>query len=194
MGTLKKICLLFCFVATCFGMRAQHVALKTNLVSDALLSPNLGVEIGLKPHWSLNLVGQGNFWTVNDHKWKHWLVQPEARYWFCEYFGKHFVGVHALGGEYNFGFIKNDINFLGSDFSQLTDYRFQGWAVGGGISYGYAFMMAKHWNIELELGIGYLYTRYNKYRCKDCGKKVEGPKDHNYYGPTKAAVNLVYVF
>lgn len=194
MGTIRKLCLLLLFAAVSFGVRAQNVAIKTNLVSDALLSPNLGLEFGLKPHWSLNLVGQMNLWPVNDHKWKHWLAQPEARYWFCEYFAKHFIGIHALGGEYNFGFIKNNINFLGSDFSNLTDYRYQGWAVGGGIAYGYAFLLGKHWNMELELGIGYLFTRFNKYDCKDCGKKIEGPKDHNYFGPTKAAVNLVYVF
>ena len=177
-----------------FGAKAQDVNIKTNLLPDALLSPNLGVEFGLKPHWSLDLTGEVNLWTIDDHKWKHWLVQPELRYWFCEYFAKHFVGLHLIGGQYNFGNIKNSINFLGSDFSQLTDYRFQGWAVGAGIAYGYSFLLSKHWNLELEIGLGYIFTRYDKYECKDCNRKVEGPKDHNYVGPTKAAVNLVYVF
>ena len=32
---------------------SQSVGIKTNLVNDALLSPNLGLEIGLAPKWTL---------------------------------------------------------------------------------------------------------------------------------------------
>lgn len=193
MSLRRKLCLLLFAVAASVTCSAQNVGIKTNLLPDALLSPNLGVEVGLKPHWSLDITGELNLWTVNDMKWKHWYVQPEARYWFCEYFAKHFVGVHLLGGQYNFGHLNNSLNFLGSDFSKLTDFRYQGWAIGGGIAYGYSFLLGKHWNLELEIGVGYLYTHYDKYRCKDCGKS-EGNGEHNYFGPTKAAVNLVYVF
>lgn len=70
---------------------SAQVALKTNVLYDAALSPNIGVEVGLSKKFSLEVSGQGNFWTVNDHKWKHWLVQPEARYWFCQPFGGHFL-------------------------------------------------------------------------------------------------------
>lgn len=189
----RKIVLLIFALTAIVGVRAQNVNLKTNLLTDALLSPNLGIEIGLKPHWSLDLTGEVNFWTVNDHKWKHWFAQPEARYWFCEYFAKHFVGVHALGGQYNFGNLHNNIKFLGSDFSSLTHHRYQGWAVGGGIAYGYSLLLAKHFNMEFEIGIGYLYTRFTQYYCKECGKETD-KGHHNYFGPTKAAINLVYVF
>lgn len=190
----RKFCLLLLALTAVLGVSAQsRVALKTNLLTDAALSPNIGVEVGLKPHWSIEAVGELNLWTVNDHKWKHWFAQPEARYWFCDYFAKHFVGVHLLGGQYNFGHLSNDVKFLGSDFSKLTDNRYQGWAVGGGIAYGYSFLLGHHWDLELEIGIGYLYTKFDEYRCKECGKKVDSGH-HNYFGPTKAAVNLVYVF
>ncbi|MCH5325652.1 MAG: DUF3575 domain-containing protein [Duncaniella sp.] len=189
----RRIYTLIFAIFAVFAVRAQNVNIKTNLLPDAALSPNLGVEVGLAPHWSLDLTGQLNLWPVNDHKWKHWLVQPEARYWFCEYFAKHFVGLHLLGGKYNFGNIRNDINFLGSDFSRLTDHRYQGWAVGGGIAYGYSFLLSKHFNLELEIGVGYLYTKFDEFECKECGKKTDSGS-HNYFGPTKAAVNLIYVF
>lgn len=188
-----RSCLLILLLAVAFGLKAQNVNIKTNLLPDAALSPNVGVEVGLKPHWSIDLSGEVNMWTVDGHKWKHWFVQPEARYWFCDYFAKHFVGLHLMGGQYNFGNIRNNIKFLGSDFSKLTDYRYQGWAVGGGIAYGYSFLLGRHWNLELEIGIGYLYTWFDEYECKDCGRKT-GSSHHNYFGPTKAAVNLVYVF
>ena len=34
---------------------------------------------------------------------KHWVVQPEYRYWFCEAFNGWFLGVHLMGGEFNVG-------------------------------------------------------------------------------------------
>ena len=32
------------------------------------------------------------------------------------------------------------------------------------------------------------------YECAGCGEQVEEDKTHHYFGPTKAAINLVYVF
>ena len=124
----------------------------------------------------------------------NWLLQPEARYWFCDRFSGHFLGAHAHGGQYNAGGLKNNISFLGSDLSELSDYRYQGWFVGAGVAYGYAWILGRHWNLEAELGVGYAYTRYDKFRCVGCGKKLERDKSHHYVGPTKLAVNLVYVF
>ena len=177
------------------GGKAQDVAIKTNLAYDATASINLGMEFALTRQWTLDVSGNLNAWNMpNDMKWKHWFVQPEARYWFCEKFAGHFLGIHAHSGQDNVGGIPNNINFLGTDFSRLTNSRFQGWFAGGGIAYGYAFILGKHFNLELELGIGYSYTRYDRFECAGCGRKVEENKEHHYVGPTKAAVNLVYLF
>ena len=191
----KKIfCLLVFGIGIASAAQAQKAAIKTNLLYDATLSVNAGIEIGLAPKWTLDLSGNYNGWTVNEHKWKHWMAQPEARYWFCDRFMGHFMGFHAIGGQYNFGNLKNNVSFLGSDFSPLTDYRYQGWAVGGGVAYGYAWVLGKHWNFELELGVGYIYTRFDKFECGECGEKVASDVPHHYVGPTKAAINLVYTF
>ncbi|MCH5335759.1 MAG: DUF3575 domain-containing protein [Alistipes sp.] len=192
---IKKTMCLLCFVlGSIFSAHSQKVAVKTNLLYDGLANVNAGLEIGLSPRWTLDLSGNYNGWQVNKHKWKHWMAQPEARYWFCDRFIGHFLGFHAIGGQYNFGNIKTDTSFLGSDFSQLTDYRYEGWGVGAGIAYGYAFVFGKHWNLELELGVGYVYTRFDKFECQDCGKLIDKDVPHHYYGPTKAAINLVYLF
>ena len=122
------------------------------------------------------------------------LLQPEASYWFCDRFAGHFVGAHLLGGQYNAGNIHNSLNFLGTDFSVLTDHRYQGWAVGAGLAYGYSWIIDRHWNIEAEIGLGWVYTRYDVYPCANCGTKVASDKAHNYVGPTKAAINLIYTF
>lgn len=192
---LKALCI---FAVTAFGAlgaKGQDAAVKTNLLYDAALTVNLGVEFGLAPRWTLDVSGNFNGWTLShDRRWKHWLLQPEARYWFCDRFSGHFLAAHAHGGQYNAGGLKNNISFLGSDLSELSDYRYQGWFVGAGVAYGYVWMLGWHWNVEAELGVGYAYTRYDKFRCVGCGKKLERDKSHHYVGPTKLAVNLVYVF
>ena len=143
----------------------QNVAVKTNLLSDAILSPNIGVEIGLAPKWTLDVSGQMNAWTLShDRRWKHWAIQPEARYWLCD------------------------------RFSSLKDSRYQGWFVGAGVAYGYAWILSRHWNLEAEIGFGYSYTRYDRFPCAVCGTKLESDKPHHYVGPTKIAINLVYLF
>ena len=191
---IKKIlCLSFFVLFASVRISAQDVAVKTNLLYDATLTANAGIEFGLAPHWSIDLSGNYRAWTIEERKWKHWMAQPEARYWFCEHFMGHFLGVHLLGGEYNFGNVNANINMLGTDLRRLKDHRYQGWYVGAGVAYGYAFILGQHWNLELELGVGYAYTKYDKFECKDCGKRVDNG-DHHYIGPTKAAINLVYLF
>ena len=174
--------------------KAQNVAVKTNLLYDATATVNIGMEIGLAPKWTLDVSGNLNAWSKNAHtKWKHWMVQPEARYWFCDRFSRHFLGAHLIGGAFNFGNINNSMSFLGTDFSVLSDKRYQGYAYGCGVAYGFAFVLSKQLNLELEAGAGYVCLDYETYECDGCGRKVaEGV--HHYVGPTKAAVNLVFVF
>lgn len=175
--------------------RAQEAAVKTNLLSDAFMNVNLGLEVGLAPKWTLDVSGDFNGWTLShNRRWKHWALQPEARYWFCDRFAGHFIGLHVHGGQYNIGGVDGKINFLGTDARKLKDTRYQGWFVGAGVAYGYAWILGRHWNLEAEIGIGYSYTQYDRFRCAGCGKKIETDKSHHYVGPTKAAVNLVYLF
>ena len=191
-----KALLLAAMLCATVAARAQQVAVKSNLLYDiAALTANAGVEVALASRWTLDLSANYNGWTLShERRWKHWLVQPEARYWFCDRFARHFLGFHLLGGEYNVGGVKNGIKLFGTDFSNLSERRYQGWAVGAGLAYGYAWVLGRHWNLEAEIGVGYAYTRYDVYRCAGCGKRVAEDRSHHYVGPTKAAINLVYVF
>lgn len=177
------------------SVSAQDVAVKTNLLYDITATMNLGAEVRMSPQWTLDVSANWNPWTFSDNKkWKQLSIQPEARYWFCEAFNGHFLGAHLLGGIYNMGNWDTDFTFLGTDFGKLEDHRYEGWMVGAGIAYGYQWILSKHWSIEAEIGIGYVYSRYDKYRCAGCGRKTEEGKSHHFVGPTKAAVNLIYVF
>lgn len=192
-----RFCLLFALlvVGGCgTSLFAQEYAIKTNALYDATATINLGVEIGIAPKWTVDLSGSYNAWSKNESvKWKHWLIQPEARYWFCDRFSGHFVGAHLICGAFNLAKIKNNLSILGTDFSVLSDMRYQGYAYGGGVAYGFAFMLSKSFNLELEAGFGYAYLDYDTFICSGCGRKV-GSGTHHYVGPTKAAVNLVFVF
>lgn len=174
--------------------QAQEVGIKTNLLSDAALSPNLGLEIGLAPKWTLDITGEVNFWTVDKKDWRHWYVQPEARYWFCEKFAGHFLALNGVAGRYdigNLGKFSITDKILNTDFGVVKDGRCRGWGFGAGLAYGYAWPVAKHWNIEAELGVGWVWTKYREY-------PVDAPrtnyKYHNYVGLTKLAVNVEYLF
>lgn len=192
---LKTYALLLAGVFVATAAAGQQVAVKSNLLYDATSTVNIGLEIGLAPKWTLDVSGDYNAWNMShDRKWKHWFLQPEARIWCCDRFSGHFFGLHAIGGEYNFGGLKNDISFLGSDFSKLGDARYQGWFVGAGIAYGYAWILGEHWNFEAEIGFGYIYTEYDRFECAGCGRKTGTDLPHHYIGPTKAAINLVYLF
>ena len=118
---------LFLFIVT--PLHAQRWGVKTNVLYDATSTINLGVEVGLAPKWTLDVSGNYNPWTFSDYKkLKHWMLQPEGRYWLCERFNGHFFGLHALGGEFNLSNL--DLPF--GTFSALENSRAQGWFAGAG--------------------------------------------------------------
>ena len=183
------------FAGICTAASAQKVAVKTNLLYDATTTLNLGAEFSLAPKWTLDISGNWNPWTFSDNrKWKQLAIQPEVRYWLCERFNGHFFGAHLIGGLYNFSNLNLNFKLFGTDFSRLKDHRYEGWMAGVGIAYGYHWMLSRHWSLEGSLGIGYVYTRADKYNCPRCSRRLENDRPHDYFGPTKAAVNLIYVF
>lgn len=192
---MRLLIVSICLVVASLTASAQNVVVKTNLLYDITATANLGIEFKVAPKWTVDISGNLNAWTFSDNKkWKHWVLQPEARYWLCERFNGHFVGAHLVGGIYNMGNWNTDFTFLGTDFGQLKGHRYEGWLVGAGIAYGYHWMLGRHWSVEAEIGIGYVYTQADKYECPRCGEQLENNKPHHYVGPTKAAVNLIYVF
>ena len=83
--------------------------------------------------------------------------------------------------------------FTFSPFDDLKDFRYKGHFYGGGVSYGYQFVLGRHWNLGATIGLGYAYVRYKKYECEECGDMLE-KSNKNYWGLTKAALNLIYIF
>lgn len=109
----------------------QNVAVKTNLLNDAFLNPNIGIEVGLAPKWTLEAAGQFNAWNLShDRRWKHWALQPEARYWLCDRFGAHFFGIHMHGGQYNIRRYRRKNQLLGHRCTEAERHTLPGLVCG----------------------------------------------------------------
>ena len=179
----KPKCLLFIvlIISVLQKMNCQNIAVKSNVLYDLTSSLNIGGEIKCNDTYSISSIISYNPWTFADNrKMKHLLIQPELRKWFGDVFQGSFVGIQAHYARFNVGGI-------------LSDYRFQGNLVGGGVSYGYQWIISKRWSMEATIGVGYAHIKYDKYEPGDDGRKI----DHNtkdYFGPTKIGLSFIYTF
>ena len=140
--------------------------------------------MGLAKKLTLDISGNYNPWKFGDDRQiKHWLVQPELRYWLCERFNGSFFGLHGHYGEMNV----SNLNIFG-----MGHDRYDGNLYGTGISYGYQWIISKRWSMEATIGVGYARLEYDKYARGDGGEKL-GHNTRNYFGPTKIGLSFIYV-
>lgn len=187
---MKKLLWITAAILFSLPLSAQKVALKNNLIYDAALTPNLALEFGLGQKTTLDLTGGYNWFDLDkddNKKFKHWLVQPEIRFWACERFNGFFWGIHAHGGEFNIANTKMPFGL--TKFAK--DHRYEGYYVGGGISIGSQWILSKRWNLETSIGAGYTYFSYDKYGPMKCDPLVKSGHK-NYFGITKATVSFLY--
>ncbi|MCD7978064.1 MAG: DUF3575 domain-containing protein [Tannerellaceae bacterium] len=157
---------------------------KVNILSYASTTLSVGGEMKLSDRTSIDLSLLYNPWSFKDNnKMKHILVQPEFRYWLCETFHGAFAGGHFHYGKYNVGGIGL------SDY--MKEHRFEGWLVGGGVSYGYHWILSGRLSLEATLGVGYTYLDYGVYPCEKCAEKIKD-KTTGFFGPTRLGVSLIY--
>lgn len=181
---MRKIIFISLFILILLPLHGQNVGLKTNVLYDFTTTFSLGAEIGLSKKTSLDISGAYNPWEFSDVKrMKLWLVQPEFRHWFCERLNGHFLGLHAHAGQYNF----SGINFS----EKMKNGNYQGNFYGGGISYGYQWILNNRWGLETAIGLGYTHFKYDKYPCAECGTIIKSDTK-DYWGPTKASISFIY--
>ncbi|MDR0421476.1 MAG: DUF3575 domain-containing protein [Proteiniphilum sp.] len=160
--------------------------LKTNILFDVTASPNLGVEVGLGEKTSLDLSGSVNLWDfTNNTKWKHVLVQPEVRYWPKKRYYGFFLGPHGHYANYNVGHL-----FHPPFPTNLRDYRFDGWLVGGGLTVGYRFNLYRRLGLEAAVGGGYAHIKYKRWHYELNGPDLGGGT-MDFFGPTRASLSLI---
>ena len=164
-----------------------YLSVKTNMLYDAALVPNIGAEFYLGKGWSVG----GNWmyaWWKSDRKHNYWRVYGgdlNVR----KYFGArakekpltgHHLGVY--GGIVTYDFELGGRGYLGDK-----------WSYHAGIEYGYSLPVAKRLNIDFGIGIGYLGGEYKEYLPMDGHYVWQATKQRHWFGPTKAEVSLVWL-
>jgi hypothetical protein len=173
------------------------VALRTNLLYDAMLVPNIGVEVGLGKGFTLAADWFGT-WLFSDKN--HWYWQGYGGYLTARYYfdkdnpqysltpgqmlsSGHHVGIYGTALTY-------DVEFGGIGY-QAAQFGF-----GGGVEYGYSLKVAQSLCIDFNLGLGYQGGEYKKYMPTDDGSGhyvwMSTHRRH-WWGPTKAEISLKWL-
>jgi hypothetical protein len=172
----------------------QHFLLgvKSNLIYDLALLPNLSLELPLGNNWSVLAEGNWSWWNFGRPTAGYHRIQAaglEIRRWFASpaKLTGHAVGIYALAGTYDIRpFPKND-NTLG----WLSNRSYS-----CGLSYGYSFPIAPDFNLELGVAAGYIGGRYYDYRLHAGAEHTrwewQAIHNRNYFGLTRLGVSLVY--
>ncbi len=172
-----------------------YMALKTNMLYDALAVPNIGAEFYLGRQWSV--VGNWMYaWWSKDSAHRYWRIYGgdiAVRRWLGKAAKEKPLTGHHLG-LYG-GVVTYDFEFGGRGY--------MGGVPGGtlwdrcqyvaGIEYGYSLPVAPRLNIDFTIGIGYRQGKQVKY---DAGEKwyVWKCTDmERWFGPTKAEISLVWL-
>lgn len=170
--------------------KPAYVALKNNLLYDAIATPNLQLEVRLADHWSLQAGVGFNPFPLDDTKfpkWRHVYAELAPRYWFCETFTRDFVSLNVGYTHYN---VAGGMYPIGWMYKPVRTNRFQGDAVLFGASYGWQFALSPHFSIELEGGVDAGITWFDKYECVHCGKML-AERERKWFALPRLGVNLV---
>lgn len=167
--------------------RPYYLAIKTNMLYDLLLVPNIGVEVYLGKSWSAG----GNWmyaWWKTDRKHRYWRTYGGDLYlrrWLgSKAEAKPLTGHHLglYGGIVTYDFELGGRGYLGDK-----------WSYHAGIEYGYAHPIARRLNLEFNIGIGYLGGEYKEYLPIDDHYVWQATKRRHWFGPTKAEISLVWL-
>ena len=165
---------------------ASYFALKSNLLYDALLVPNLSLEASIGSGWTLGAGGMFAWWS-KDAKHRYWRIYGgglEIR----KYFGTlskskplqgHHLGIYG-------DFLTYDFEFGAKGYQSKATYA-------AGIKYGYSHPIANRLNLDFALGIGYLHSNYKTYVPRDGCYVYQETKKQKWLGPTQAEISLVWL-
>lgn len=167
------------------------LAVKTNLLYDLILAPNIEVEvpIGRNGRWSLMAEYTNPWWRWKklDYSYeiqegglelRRWL-KPRcvgSRPWLCGMF----AGIYGAFARYD---IENDT---------VGD---QGDVWSFGATWGYSWPIGRRWNLEFSVSAGYLTGERRHYNAEFDSTHLiyKYTKNVSYFGPTKLKLSLVWI-
>ena len=172
-------------------VEAQSVAVRNNLLYDATLTPNLGVDLKIDSLWTVGAVVGVNAWDYDkqkNEKWRHLLIATNIRRWLDkEPFHKNYIEGDLIYSHFNVG----NTTMPFSLYDAVKERRLQGDLIALGGKYGYSWILARHWRVEAEAGIAVGYAWFKEYECDHCGTYY-GKGDRIFLLP-QLGVNVVYI-
>ena len=168
-----------------------RVALRSNLLYDATLSPNLGLDVRVDSTRTIGLLAGFNAWDLDkteNKKWRHMLFSLRARKCLNDtIFHKGYFETDIIYSHFNVGNIKFPFGL----YKSVRDRRLQGDLIALGGKYGYSWIMARNWRIEAEAGVAVGYAWFKEYECPHCGTFL-GNGDRIFLLP-QLGINVVYI-
>lgn len=170
-------------------------ALKSNMLYDAALVPNMGAELYLGGRISLNANWMYAWWSNNSSNlfWRIYGGDIGIRAWLgrkakMKPLTGHHLGAYISAFTYDFelggrGYMGGE---PGGDIFNRANY-----AVG--VEYGYSLPIARRLNIDFSVGVGYMWGTYHEYLPIDGCYVWQVTKNRHYWGPIKAEVSLVWL-
>lgn len=172
-----------------------YFAIKTNMLYDALLVPNVGVEFSLGKRWSVAADWMYGWWSRNKSH-RYWRVYGGGLT-VRKYFGAkaaekplqgHHIGINAQMLTYDIEF--GDKGYMGGKPGGTLWDRMN-YTIGA--EYGYSMPVARRLNIDFSLAAGYMGGRYYEYTPLDGHYVWQATKNRKWIGPTKVEVSLVWL-
>ena len=171
------------------------MAVKTNMLFDALLVPNIGAEFYLGKNISVSGEWMYAWWDRNSshYYWRTYGGDLGLRWWFGrKAHAKPLTGHHLglYGGILTFDFELGDTGYMGGKPGGTLWDR---WIINTGIEYGYSLPIGRRLNIDFSIGLGYMGGNYIKYYPFDNDYFKEKEYKMRFFGPTKAELSLVWL-
>lgn len=167
------------------------LALKTNLLYDLALAPNIEVEIpfGRNKRWSVMAEYLNPWWRLDKLNYAYEIQEAgvELRRWLtprCNgsrpWLSGSFLGVYMASAKY-------DLEYNGvGDQGEI-------WSVGA--TWGYSWPVSRRLNLEFSLSAGYVNGERRHYNAEFESSHLiyKYTKKINYFGPTKLKFSLVWI-
>lgn len=162
------------------------VAVRTNLLYDALLLPTLGIEWRIDADWGIKLDGSLSWWGDEKGKvQKMWLINPEVRRYMLRD-RRFYAGISGNYGQCNLYKYA-----LGGILSGDTGYQGDFWSAG--LTVGYQLRLSGRFSMDFNVGLGYTRFAYDTFGMID-GVRVSKARNltKNFWGPTQAGISLMW--
>lgn len=172
-----------------------YMSLKTNMLYDAMLTPNIGAEFYLGRGFTMAANWMYAWWNNDCATWR-WRVYGgdiAIRKWLGSEAKRkpltgHHVGLYAQALTYDI--LWGDKGTMagepgGTIFDRAT--------LTVGAEYGYSLPIAQRLNLDFTLGAGYMWGKYYEYIPADNCYVWQATKKRRWIGPTKVEVALVWL-